>query len=58
MTELAIGFLIVGLAACVWQLFLFAAFVGMLASGKYKNVTVGIIPGIIGVILVIIGLVL
>jgi len=58
MTSLAIALLVIGIAACVYQFFLFTAFVAMMASGKYTKVRVGITPGVIGVILIVIGLVL
>ena len=58
MTELAIALLTIGIAFCVYQFFFFTAFVAMLASGKYTKVKVGITPGFIGVVLIIIAVIM
>lgn len=53
MTTLQIILLIIAGALAVWQVTLLAVFTAMMASGKYKNVRVGVIPGVLCVLLLI-----
>lgn len=54
MSEIQIIMFIFAGTFALWQVALCVAWVVMMASGKYSNVTLGIAPGVLAVILAIV----
>lgn len=53
MSELQIILTIFAVACAVWQMSIVAMGVAMMKSGKYRNVTIGPLPGILAIVFAI-----